>query len=133
MIRWTNSTTRSINPDNKSSKESNIKIRKNKIANFVLILISTWTYFPFILIGTLARLQTIDPELYAAAKVDGAGLLRRFFHVTLPQIRNVLFVLIYLACILLVGLPIMVGEIMIGRGYRFLAIDTAYLKCPTKD
>jgi multiple sugar transport system permease protein len=62
----------------------------------VLILISTWTYFPFVLIGTLARLQTIDPELYAAAKVDGAGLFRRFFHVTLPQIRNVLFVLILL-------------------------------------
>ncbi len=62
----------------------------------VLILISTWTYFPFVLIGTLARLQTIDPELYAAAKVDGAGMFRRFFHVTLPQIRNVLFVLILL-------------------------------------
>lgn len=61
-----------------------------------LILISTWTYFPFVLIGTLARLQTIDPELYAAAKVDGAGAIRRFIHVTLPQIRNVLFVLILL-------------------------------------
>lgn len=61
-----------------------------------LILISTWTFFPFVLIGTLARLQTIDPELYAAAKVDGAGAFRRFFHVTLPQIRNVLFVLILL-------------------------------------
>jgi multiple sugar transport system permease protein len=62
----------------------------------VLILISTWTYFPFVLIGVLARLQTIDPELYDAATVDGAGLWRRFFHVTLPQIRSVLFVLILL-------------------------------------
>lgn len=61
-----------------------------------LILISTWTYFPFILIGTLARLQTIEPELYAAAKVDGAGPFRRFIHVTLPQLSNVLFVLILL-------------------------------------
>jgi multiple sugar transport system permease protein len=61
-----------------------------------LILISTWTFFPFILIGTLARLQTIDPELYAAAKVDGAGPLRRFWHITLPQIRGVLFVLVLL-------------------------------------
>jgi multiple sugar transport system permease protein len=61
-----------------------------------LILISTWTFFPFILIGTLARLQTIDPELYAAAKVDGAGPLRRFWHITLPQIRAVLFVLVLL-------------------------------------
>jgi len=61
-----------------------------------LILISTWTYFPFVLIGVLARLQTIEPELYAAAKVDGAGPIRRFIHVTLPQLRNVLFVLIML-------------------------------------
>ena len=61
-----------------------------------LILISTWTFFPFVVIGTLARLQTIDPELYAAAKVDGAGALRRFWHVTLPQIRNVLFVVVLL-------------------------------------
>ena len=61
-----------------------------------LILVSTWTFFPFVVIGTLARLQTIDPELYAAAKVDGAGPLRRFYHVTLPQIRNVLFVIVLL-------------------------------------
>lgn len=61
-----------------------------------LILVSTWTFFPFVVIGTLARLQTIDPELYAAAKVDGAGPLRRFYHITLPQIRNVLFVIILL-------------------------------------
>ena len=61
-----------------------------------LILVSTWTYFPFVVIGTLARLQTIDPELYGAAKVDGAGPLRRFYHITLPQIRSVLFVIILL-------------------------------------
>jgi multiple sugar transport system permease protein len=61
-----------------------------------VILISTWTFFPFVVIGTLARLQTIDPELYAAAMIDGAGVVRRFFHVTLPQIRNVLFVIVLL-------------------------------------
>lgn len=61
-----------------------------------VILISTWTFFPFVVIGTLARLQTIDPELYAAAKVDGAGVIRRFIHVTLPQISNVLFVIVLL-------------------------------------
>ena len=61
-----------------------------------VILISTWTFFPFVVIGTLARLQTIDPELYAAAMVDGAGVFRRFIHVTLPQISSVLFVLVLL-------------------------------------
>lgn len=61
-----------------------------------MILVSTWTFFPFIVIGVLARLQTIDPELYAAAHVDGAGTLRRFWHITLPQIAGVLFVLVLL-------------------------------------
>ena len=38
-----------------------------------LILVSTWTFFPFVLITVLARLQTINPELYDAAAVDGAS------------------------------------------------------------
>lgn len=61
-----------------------------------LILVSTWQFFPFFVIGALARLQTIDPELYAAAKVDGAGPISRFIHITLPQLASVLFVLILL-------------------------------------
>lgn len=61
-----------------------------------MILVSTWTFFPFVVIGVLARLQTIDPELYAAAQIDGAGAFRRFLHVTLPQIASVLFVLVLL-------------------------------------
>ncbi|WP_213741736.1 sugar ABC transporter permease [Bradyrhizobium sp. dw_411] len=61
-----------------------------------LIMVSTWTFFPFVVIGTLSRLQTIDPELYAAAKVDGAGIFRRFYHITLPQLRSVIFVVVLL-------------------------------------
>jgi ABC-type sugar transport system permease subunit len=44
-------------------------------------------------------MQTIPPVLYSAAKVDGAGPFRRFIHVTLPQLRNVLFVVILLRSI----------------------------------
>ncbi len=61
-----------------------------------LILVSIWTYFPFVVISVLARMQTIPPDLYDAAKVDGAGVVGRFVHVTLPQIRNVLFIVILL-------------------------------------
>jgi len=61
-----------------------------------MILVSTWTFFPFVVIGVLARLQTIDPELYGAAQIDGAGVFRRFIHVTLPQIASVLFVVVLL-------------------------------------
>ena len=61
-----------------------------------LILVSTWSFFPFVLITVLARLQTINPELYDAAAVDGASAWQRFYHVTLPQLRTILFVVILL-------------------------------------
>src|SRR5439155_25661795 len=44
----------------------------------------------------LARLQTIPLELYEAARVDGASAWARFRHITLPQIRAVIFVVILL-------------------------------------
>ena len=64
-----------------------------------LIIISVWEFFPFVVLSVLARLQTIPLVLYEAAKVDGAGPWSRFIHVTLPQLRNVLFVVILLRSI----------------------------------
>ncbi|HJS76785.1 MAG TPA: sugar ABC transporter permease [Burkholderiales bacterium] len=64
-----------------------------------LILVSVWQFFPFVVLAVLARLQTIAPELYEAAKVDGANALRRFIHVTLPQLASVLFVVVLLRSI----------------------------------
>jgi multiple sugar transport system permease protein len=64
-----------------------------------LIIISVWEFFPFVVLSVLARMQSIPPVLYEAAKVDGAGTFSRFVHVTLPQLRNVLFVVILLRSI----------------------------------
>jgi len=61
-----------------------------------LIVTSVWQFFPFVVVTYLARLQTIPPELYEAATVDGAGAWRRFLHVTLPQTGAVLFVIVLL-------------------------------------
>jgi multiple sugar transport system permease protein len=63
------------------------------------IAMSIWQFFPFVLLSILARLQTIPEELYEAAKVDGASGLRRFMHITLPQIRGILVVVILLRSI----------------------------------
>jgi multiple sugar transport system permease protein len=63
------------------------------------IAMSVWQFFPFVLLSVLARLQTIPEELYEAAKVDGATPVRRFLHITLPQIRGILFVVILLRSI----------------------------------
>ena len=62
----------------------------------VLIVLSVWTFFPFVLVNVLARLQTIPPELYDAARVDGASAVRQFVHVTLPQLKNVLLIVLLL-------------------------------------
>ena len=64
-----------------------------------LIIISVWQFFPFVVVTYLARLQTIPPELYEAARVDGATAWRRFLHITLPATRTVLFVIILLRSI----------------------------------
>lgn len=64
-----------------------------------LIIVSVWQFFPFVLLAVLARLQTIPPELYDAAKVDGAGAFSRFIYVTLPQLASVLFVVVLLRSI----------------------------------
>ncbi|NMJ41090.1 sugar ABC transporter permease [Roseomonas sp. JC162] len=58
------------------------------------IMLNVWKYTPFVVIVVLARLQTIPTELYDAAKVDGAGVLRRFRDITLPQLAEVLAVVI---------------------------------------
>ena len=60
------------------------------------IFVAVWQFFPFVVISLLARLQTIDLELYEAAAIDGANALRRFLHITLPELRQVLYVVILL-------------------------------------
>jgi multiple sugar transport system permease protein len=64
-----------------------------------LILVGAWKYFPFVVIAVLARLQTIPDSLYEAARIDGAGPVARFVDVTLPQLRDVLLVIVLLRAI----------------------------------
>lgn len=64
-----------------------------------VILVGVWKYFPFVVIIVLARLQMIPHELYEAAKIDGAGRFSLFLDITLPQLRNVLFIVVLLRTI----------------------------------
>jgi multiple sugar transport system permease protein len=93
-----------------------------------LILISVWIYFPFVVMAVLARLQSIDSELYDAARVDGAGVIRRFTNVTLPQIRDVLLVIVLLRVIFMFTkfdlVWLLVGAGGIGYYVRTLPIFT---------
>lgn len=64
-----------------------------------VIGVSVWRLFPFIVIAVLGRLQTIPQQLYDAAKTDGATAWGVFKDITLPQLRSVLVVIVFLRLI----------------------------------
>ncbi|HEY8023304.1 MAG TPA: sugar ABC transporter permease [Burkholderiaceae bacterium] len=50
-----------------------------------------WRYLGFNIVLYLAALQTIPSDLYEAARMDGAGRLQQFWHITLPGLRPILY------------------------------------------
>jgi multiple sugar transport system permease protein len=57
-----------------------------------LVLQATWANAGSTVIIYLAALSGLSSELYDAAEADGAGLWRKIWHVTLPQMRNILLI-----------------------------------------
>ena len=64
-----------------------------------LVLEATWAAAGGTVIIYLAALLSVPPELYDAAEVDGASVWRKVWHVTLPQLRGVLFIMLILQII----------------------------------
>ena len=64
-----------------------------------VIIATTWRGFPFWFISILAALQSVQPDLYEAARVDGANAWQRFWAVTWPSIRPVILVITLLSSI----------------------------------
>lgn len=56
------------------------------------IFADVWKTVPFMALLLLAGLQNISYEFYEAAKVDGAGSIRRFFSITLPLLKPTILV-----------------------------------------
>jgi multiple sugar transport system permease protein len=61
---------------------------------FALIGVTVWWTLGFNAVIYLAGLQDISPELYEAAKIDGAGRWQQFRNVTLPGLRPVLMFIV---------------------------------------
>ena len=57
-----------------------------------IVIYMTWSGFAGTMLLYFASLQGISTELYEAAVIDGAGPLKRCWHVTLPQIASVLLI-----------------------------------------
>ena len=65
-----------------------------------IILMAVWKNFGYNMLIFIAGLQAIPEELYEAARIDGAGALQRFRHVTLPQLGPTL---LFVAVITMIG------------------------------
>jgi multiple sugar transport system permease protein len=61
--------------------------------------VNIWRGTPFYAISFLAGLQTISPDLYEAAAIDGASGWQRFWHVTLPGIMPITIVVLVFSII----------------------------------
>lgn len=59
-----------------------------KTAFGTLLLIDVWQNVPFAFLLIYAHLQGVPESQYQAASIDGAGVLQRFWHITLPNIGN---------------------------------------------
>jgi multiple sugar transport system permease protein len=70
-----------------------------RLAMFSILLVTLWKIFPFYSLVILTALQTVEQELYEAARIDGAGPFASFWNITLPGIAPTLSILTLLATI----------------------------------
>lgn len=64
-----------------------------------IVLQATWAAAGTSVLVYLAALTAVRPELYEAALLDGAGIWKRVWHVTLPQIRSIVLIMMLLQLI----------------------------------
>ncbi|MGA8658927.1 MAG: sugar ABC transporter permease [Chthoniobacterales bacterium] len=70
-----------------------------QIALYPVIIAATWSAVGLPMLLYLAGLQTIPEELHEAAKIDGAGPIRRFVHVTFPLLRETTLIVLAITAI----------------------------------
>ncbi|MCI1956075.1 MAG: sugar ABC transporter permease [Oscillospiraceae bacterium] len=68
-------------------------------AMVTLILFSIWKNVGYYMVMYLAGLQSINPELYEAASLDGANTVQKFFQITIPQLGHTTFLVMIMVTI----------------------------------
>ncbi|WP_233269404.1 carbohydrate ABC transporter permease [Alteribacillus sp. YIM 98480] len=66
------------------------------MAMFTAVLLSVWTWTPFVTLVFLSGLQTISNELYESARLDGANSWQQFWLITLPMMKDILITIVLL-------------------------------------
>ena len=68
---------------------------------FSVIIILSWEWLPFALLILLTAVQSLDHEQREAARMDGAGPIAQFFHITLPHLGRAISVVVMIETIFL--------------------------------
>lgn len=63
-----------------------------KTAIYAVIAMSQWQSVGYIMMLFIVAIQKIPKDLYEAAEIDGAGKIRQFISITVPQVRETIFV-----------------------------------------
>lgn len=61
-------------------------------AIYAVIAMSQWQSIGYIMMLFIVAIQRITKELYEAAEIDGAGNIKQFFYITVPQVKETLFI-----------------------------------------
>ena len=99
-----------------------------------VIVANVWKSTPFLMIFILAALQGVSYDMYESGAIDGAGKLKRFLYITLPNIKEPMAVAVILNLIsifnnfnaiwlLTKGGPLDSTEIMYTYAYRQAFVD----------
>ena len=87
-----------------------------------VVLVAVWKSFGFYMVVFTAGLQDIPTSLYEAARVDGAGPMKRFTNVTLPLLNNTITFVVIFA--LIAALQAFDQIYVLTQGGPFHATDT---------
>jgi ABC-type sugar transport system permease subunit len=68
-------------------------------ARVSVVIASVWNLVGFYMLMVLAGLSQIGPELYEAARIEGAVAWQRFWHITLPMLRPTILLIVILALV----------------------------------
>ncbi|MBO0600490.1 sugar ABC transporter permease [Sporosarcina sp. E16_3] len=64
----------------------------SKTAIYAIVAMSQWQYTGYIVMLFLIAMHKVPGEFYEAATIDGANRIQTFFHITIPQIREMILV-----------------------------------------
>ncbi len=70
-----------------------------KVVMEAVIAVAIWRQVGYVMVLYLAGLQSVDPDLISASKVDGASAIQRFFHVILPQLAPITVIVIVISIV----------------------------------